>query len=155
MISVISVGDGRMTEQDVWNFLKEGEGKRRRLKALEAKKDKIEKDAYSIKAIDYEKSRVSGGMLSDVSDKLIQKEEEKSRIKAEIAEQEAGIYAWETKALRMSRYCDNDTQAALFVERFVNGKSQEEIQKEYHYAERQPYNIYNQAVAAIARNCNE
>ena len=39
-----------MTEQDVWNFLKEGEGKRRKLKALEAKKDKIEKDAYSIKA---------------------------------------------------------------------------------------------------------
>lgn len=155
MISVISVGDGRMTEQDVWNFLKEGEGKRRRLKALEAKKDKIEKDAYSIKAIDYEKPRVSGGMLSDVSDKLIQKEEEKSRIKAEIAEQEAGIYAWETKALRMSRYCDNDTQAALFVERFVNGKSQAEIQKEYHYAERQPYNIYNQAVVAIARNCEE
>lgn len=101
---MISVGDGRMTEQDVWNFLKEGEGKRRRLKALEAKKDKIEKDAYSIKAIDYEKPRVSGGMLSDVSDKLIQKEEEKSRIKAEIAEQEAGIYAWETKALHMSRY---------------------------------------------------
>ena len=61
---MISVGDGRMTEQDVWNFLKEGEGKRRRLKALEAKKDKIEKDAYSIKAIDYEKPRVSGGMLS-------------------------------------------------------------------------------------------
>ena len=150
---MISVGDGRMTEQDVWNFLKEGEGKRRRLKALEAKKDKIEKDAYDLPV--YSQVMDSYEMLSDVSDKLIQKEEEKSRIKAEIAEQEAGIYAWETKALRLSRYCDNDTQAALFVERFVNRKSQAEIQKEYHYAERQPYNIYNQAVAAIARNCKE
>lgn len=139
-----------MTNQEVWNFLKAGKGKKRKLEELDLQLKQLEEGENYIKAIDYEKPTVSGGTTSDLSSIVAQQEEAAKRLKKSIIETTKEILWWKNEVLAMTRFCNNDVQAGILIAKFVNEKSWKEIQKEYRYSESQPYVICRQAVAEIA-----
>ena len=141
-----------MTEKEVWDFLKEGKGKKKLLRELIVQLQQLEADENCIKAIDYEKPSVSGGTTSDLSDAVIRSEAARERVKRSIVEMQAEIDAWKEQAISMIRVCRNDMQRGILTAKFLNGKSWRKIQEEYHYSESQPYAICRIAITEIARN---
>ena len=139
-----------MTNQEVWDFLKAGKGKKRKLEELDLQLEQLGKDEIYIRAIDYEKPAVSGGTTSDLSDVVARKEEAMKKLKKSIIEVKEEILRWKNEVLTMTQLCENDVQAGVLIAKFINGKSWKEIQREYHYSESQPYVICRQAIAAIA-----
>lgn len=144
-----------MTNQEVWDFFKDGRGKKKRLKELKKQLQQLESSETYLKAIDYEKPTVSGGTLSDLSATIIREEEAKANFKKEIAETQADIYEWQRKAYAMLRFCKSDLQAGVIAARFIHEQSWEEVQSEYCYSRRRLYDICREAMAQIASEYKE
>lgn len=140
-----------MTEDEVRAFLKAGRGKLQMEEELEREMAELDSEAPTIRAIDYEKTKVSGGEPSDLSSAVIRKERSMARLYREMAIIQADVYEWKEKALEMISVCDDGVKRAILMERFISCDSWRAIQSKHNYAESNPYKLCQRAISEIAR----
>lgn len=133
------------------NFLKAGRGKLHLKKELEREMKTMKDDVTAIGAIDYEKAKISGGELADLSDTVIKKELAITKLQKKMMLIQMDIYEWKEKVLGMIACCDDDIKRAILMERFISGDSWTTIQRRHNYGERNPYKLCNEAISEIAR----
>ena len=140
-----------MTEREIRSFLKAGRGKYHLKEEIEREMRAIEEDVSAIGAIDYEKTKVSGGELADLSDTVIKKELAMARLQKKMALLQMDIFEWKEKALEMIACCADDIKRSILMERFISCDSWTTIQSRHNYAERNPYKLCNEAITEIVR----
>lgn len=144
-----------MTEQEVKQFFRKLKGKRALRRSLISEQAKATEDLCQIRAVDYEKPRVSGTSDMDIS-KMLVAAEGQNRIRTrrltvlmqEIEEESA-------KAYDMISLCDTDLQKSLLIDRWMQDMSWDEMERKHHYSRKQLWRIMLCGVAAIARGYKE
>lgn len=140
-----------MTEEEVRTFLKAGRGKLQMEEELEREMAELDSEVPTIRAIDYEKTKVSGGELSDLSDAVIRKELAMARLYRKMATIQADVFEWKEKALEMILTCDDSVKRSILMERFISCDNWGTIQNHHNYGESNPYKLCQKAISEIAR----
>ena len=144
-----------MTEQEVRQFFLKLKGKRALRRSLVSEQERATQDLCQIRAVDYEKPRVSGGSSSDISKRLIAAEE-KNRIRAKrLAVLMQEIEEESTKAYDMISLCDTDLQKSLLIDRWMQDTPWDEMERKHHYTRKQLWRIMLMAVSSIALRYKE
>ncbi len=144
-----------MTEQEVEQFFYGLRRKRRYRESLEREQQNAMLDLCSIKAVNYETPRVSGGSNSDISKELIAVEEKNHQRAKKIVRLMDEIEEASSIALDMIDTCDTYTQKSVLMDRWLSDMRWEEIEEKQHYSERHLKRIEEAGIAAIARNYHE
>lgn len=136
-----------MTYEEIKNLLKRLSENKRLLRALQRQMDELRKQAMIIPALRYEKERVKGGENTPAQQRYIEhleRLEESFNAIFESVCQTEDIIAENLKSL-------TPTEQTIIVERYINGKSWKELQKEYHYTDNGLYTIHNRSLKKIAK----
>lgn len=144
-----------MTEQEVRQFFLRLKGKRALRRSLISEQAKATEDLCQIRAVDYEKPRVSGTSDMDIS-KMLVAAEDRNRIRAQrLAALMQEIEEESEKAYNMISLCDNDLQKSILIDRWMQDTPWDEMEKRHHYSRKQLWRIMLCGVAAIAKGYKE
>ncbi len=140
-----------MTEQEVKQFFRRLKGKRALRQSLLSEKEKATEDLCQIRAVDYEKPRVSGTSDMDISKVLISAEAKNQTRAERLAILMQEIEEESAKAYDMISCCDTALQMSLLIDRWMQDMPWDEMERKHHYTRKQLWRIMLQAVAAIAK----
>lgn len=141
-----------MTEQEVRQFFKKLKSHRQHRRDLIAEKERATEDLCQIRAVDYEKPRVSGGSDMDIS-KILAAAEEKNQVRTrQLAELMLTIEEESAKAYDMISCCDTDMQKSVMMERWMQEMRWDTMESIHHYTRGMLWRYEADAFAAIARN---
>ncbi len=141
-----------MTKKEVRNFFKALKGKRARRRSLISERERATEELCQIRAVDYEKPRVSGGNGVDISKILEAAEAENQARTVELARLILEIEKETTKAYNMISSCDTDQQKSVLVDHWMREMPWKMVAEVHHYSRDTILKTAAAAVAAIARN---
>ncbi len=144
-----------MTEQEVRQFFLKLKGKRALRRSLISEQERATQDLCQIRAVDYEKPRVSGTSNADISKMLVAAEEKNQTRAQRLAVLMQEIEEESTKAYDMISLCDNDLQKSVLIDRWMQDTPWDEMEKRHHYSRKQLWRIMLCGVAAIAKGYKE
>lgn len=139
-----------MTEIDVKNFFERIRRQKGYRDSLEQEKKTVQSDVSAIKAIDYEKARVTGGCQSDIGKLLERAQERCNRLDKEIAKAIEELNESREQAHYLLSLCENEMQKVILIDRYLRCLQWNVISEKCHYSENQLYRIRNDACKAIA-----
>lgn len=125
---------------------------RRTVNLLQENYNILKGDIYSLKAIDYSKTRVSGSHASDSMADLIAVLDEQ---KKELTKEWAGYIKLRAEATRYISLVSNQNYRLMLMMRYVNNKSWYAISKCIGYERTQTYRIHKEAINDFEEKFNE
>ena len=144
-----------MTEQEVRQFFLKLKGKRALRRSLVSEQERAMQDLCQIRAVDYEKPRVSGGSGVDISKMLVAAETKNQTRAQRLAVLMREIEEESTKAYDMISLCDTDLQKSLLIDRWMQDTPWDEMERKHHYTRKQLWRIMLMAVSSIALKYRE
>ena len=144
-----------MTEQEVRQFFLKLKGKRALRRSLVSEQERAAQDLCQIRAVDYEKPRVSGGSGVDISKMLVAAETKNQTRAQRLAVLMREIEEESTKAYDMISLCDTDLQKSLLIDRWMQDTPWDEMERKHHYTRKQLWRIMLMAVSSIALKYRE
>ncbi len=144
-----------MTEQEVRQFFLKLKGKRALRRSLISEQERATQDLCQIRAVDYEKPRVSGGSDVDISKMLVAAETKNQTRAQRLAVLMQEIEEESTKAYDMISLCDTDLQKSVLIDRWMQDTPWDEMERRHHYSRKQLWRIILCGVAAIAKGYKE
>lgn len=144
-----------MTENDVKNFFERIRKQQGYKDSLEQERKAVWNDISTIKAIDYEKARVTGGTQSDIGKMLERADERCDRVDKEVVRAIEELNKLRERAHELLLLCENELQKGVLIDRYLRCLRWDAIGTKYHYSENQLYRIRNDACKSIAANSHQ
>lgn len=144
-----------MTEIDVKNFFERIRKQRGYKESLEQERKEVWSDIGTVKAIDYEKARVTGGSQSDIGRMLERAHERCDQVDKEIVKAIEELNRLRGHAHELLLLCDNELQRGILIDRYLRYMQWNVISEKYHYSENQLFRIRNDACKSIAANAHD
>ena len=141
-----------MTEQEVRQFFRGLKANRQLRRDLISEQERATEDLCQIRAVDYEKPRVSGGSDTDISKMLAAAEEQNRERRRRLAALTLTIEEEAVKAYDMISCCDNAMQKSVMIGRWMREMRWETMENIHHYGRWMLWKYEAAAIAAIARN---
>lgn len=141
-----------MTEQEVKQFFEGLWHKTQLQQVMLCTCGTVVQRMSGIRAVRYDRAKVSGGTESDISKILIAAENKEEANARKIARLSLEIANEKSQALDMIHCCDTAMQEAVIMNRWLNSYTWERMAKELHYSCRQLERFEKAGMAAIARN---
>lgn len=145
-----------MTEIEVKNFFERIRKQQGYKESLEQERKVVWADISTVKAIDYEKARVTGGSQSDIGRMLERAHERCNQVDKEIIKAIEELNRLRGQAHELLLLCENELQKGVLTDRYLRYMPWEAISEKYHYSENQLFRIRNDAcktIAAHSRQC--
>ncbi len=143
-----------MTECEIEMFFEEIRRCRYHIDSLNQLKIQYEMDLFSLKGIRYDKEPVDGGILSDVSDIVIEFEN-KMKKSEEIRINELNRYGDLCgKAFVMIGVINNPRSKAIMIDRYFMNYSWNKISRKNHYDKSTCYRIRDKSIKEIYEKTN-
>ena len=144
-----------MTEQEVKQFFVGLKANRQLRRDLISEQERATEDLCQIRAVDYEKPRVSGGSDTDISKMLAAAEEQNQARAHRLAALMLTIEEETVKAYDMISCCGNAMQKSVMIGRWMRGMRWEALEKIHHYTRWTLWAYETGAFKAIAENYKE
>lgn len=141
-----------MTEIEVKNFFEKIRRQKGYRDSLEQERETVRADISTIKAVDYEKARVTGGSQTDIGKLLERAQERCNRLDKEIVKAIEELNESREQAHKLLLLCENALQKGILLDRYLRCLAWNVISEKYNYSENQLYRIRNDACRAIAIN---
>ena len=139
-----------MTEIDVKNFFERIRKQQGYKDSLVQERQAVWDDISTVKAIDYETARVTGGCQSDIGKLLERAQERCNRLDKEIAKAIEELNESREQAHYLLSLCENEIQKGVLIDRYLRCLQWNVISEKCHYSENQLYRIRNDACKVIA-----
>lgn len=140
-----------MTFEEVKRELNGLRFKRQLLKKREAQMKQARDQIDCLKATDYAKIAVQGGENAAVAEVFIEYMERLQNAYDGLLED---VYRIENSVLSHMKDL-TETEQGILIDRYILGKTWENIQQEYHYAQRQPFRIEKRAIQKITKKTED
>ena len=136
-----------MTFEETKTMLDELKYKKRLVKKVQNQIQEAREQMDCLSAVDYSKVKVNGGSSEGPAERFVEHierlEKRYEKLLQEVFDAEDYI----------SEHMESLTaiEQSIIIDRYMSGKSWRKIQQEYHYEDRQPYNILKKAIEKLSK----
>ena len=141
-----------MTEQEVLEFFESLRDLVTRIENIKNERESIMRDMTSIKAVDYEKPKITCTTNTDLAKTLESIYSRCERLDRELVDAVDKLTSMRELAYKLIALCNNARQRCILYDYYLQGKSWEFIQAKYHYARTWPFILRQRAVRSIAEH---
>ena len=141
------VTQGKMTYDEMKKMLDGLKQKKRLLRSVQRQIEETREQIDCLNGRDYGGTAVQGGVKEPAAERFV---EHLGRLEKRYAELMTEVFAAEDY---ISEHLPalSEIEQAIIIDRYMGNKSWRRIQQEYHYEERQPYNILKKAIEKLAK----
>lgn len=140
-----------MTEDEVLGIFEEIRQIKIDKARLAVELEDIEKEMAAIKAVDYERPRVSGSSHSDLSDTVQRILDKQAKMVEILITMTNRLTQLLTEAYSLLDLCTNAEQRAVLSYRYIHLMDTAQIRQKMHYGRTWIYLLERQAIQAIAK----
>ena len=142
----------RLTQEKVEQILKACRKQKFYVKALEETREEILSQMASLPATNYDKPHVQASTVSDLGKKVEAAHEKLHALDNKVADAISMLAALRDDAIQAINLCDNNVQAAVLTDYYVNGYEWEKVADRMGYSWQGIYKIRLAAIWAIVKN---
>ena len=140
-----------MTYDEIKSLLKRLSENKKLLRVIQKQIDEARENAMIIPTLSYEKERVKGGETTPAQQRYIEHLEK-------LEERFKDVF--DSICLAEDMISDNlqsltPTEQTIIIERYMHGKSWRQIERDFHYSEKHPFKIHNNALKKICETLKE
>ena len=142
----------RPTQEKVEQILKACRKQKFYVKALEETREEILSQMTTLQATNYDKPHVQASTVSDLGKKVEAAHEKLHALDNKVADAISMLAALRDDAMQAIGLCDNNVQAAVLTNYYVNGHSWERTAALMNYSALHVFKIRQNAIKAITTN---
>lgn len=138
-----------MTEQEVLDFFESLRNLVEELKILKKERKNVMRDMAEVKAVSYEKPKITCTSNSDLSKTLERIYRKCEILDRKLLECTSNLADMRSKAYELINLCNDSRQRCILYDYYLSGESWDSIQKKYHYARTWPFILRRRAIRNI------
>ncbi len=146
-----------MTERELKDFFEKVRRARGMANELAEQRAQLRNDAVSIKAVQYDKDKVTSGNTSDLSDVIIRLEEKLRKLDAEYLEEMDKLLRMRLQAQDYLRYLDDVDRkySRVLTKRYMNNMPWDHVAEEMCYTVDYCWHLGDDAISHIVCRINK
>lgn len=140
-----------MTEKEIRELFQKVEDLRAEVLAKRADLEEQKENKMAIKAVNYERPRVSGGSHSDLAQSLERIQADLDDVIRELAEFEVKYQELLARVRKLIELCPDSTQRAVLESRYLTGLTPGQVAKAMHFSNVWIWELERRGIRAIAQ----
>lgn len=146
-----------MTERELKDFFEKVRRARGMANELAEQRTQLRSDAVSIKAVQYDKDKVTSGNTSDLSDVIIRLEEKLRKLDAEYLEEMDKLLRMRLQAQDYLKYLDDVDRkySRVLTKRYMNNMPWDHVAEEVSYTVDYCWHLRDDAISHIVCRMNK